>query len=208
MPCLNRTNKINKIIVFHFHLKHITTTLTLVGILLGCAAKTPEPVPPITAHSQTENKWQCSAKADEAMKNGDMETGLREHARFVADHPKNPLAHYHLGYAFGQMGDIESEIAHYEVAVSLGYTHDEQLFFNLGMAYGELERFNKAVDAFEKVLALTPDSMDALIELSIIYRELGDVNKEQRILNRRLKMEPDNKSIKNRLNKLGKEQNK
>lgn len=168
--------------------------------IFGCAAKIPQTAPPVYPTPQTG--WQCSEKADQAMADGDIETGLHEHARFVAQHPNNPLAHYHLGYAFGQVGDIKQEIAHYEKAVSLGYDDNDQLFFNLGMAYGESGQLEKAIDAFEKSLAIAPESGDALAELSRLYRETGDKKNERRMLERLLKLAPENDTIKERIEAL------
>jgi len=175
----------------------------------GCATvspPTPIPTQPPAASAapskQPPAQWQCDPTADKAMENGDIETGLHEHARFVAQHPENPLGHYHMGYAFGQVGEIQQEIAHYETALALGYIHNEQLFFNLAMAYSELGQFDKAVSAFQKALALEPDSVDTLSELGRIYHETGDIENERRTLVRLLKLEPDNPETRKRLKKL------
>lgn len=177
-----------------------------VALLFGCAGRPSRPPAPITSTPvDSPSRWQCSEKGDKAMENGDIVTGLHEHARFVAQHPQNPLAHYHLGYAFGQTGDIGQEIAHYEEAVALGYDDNDQLFFNLAMAYGESGQLKKAVDAFEKALALAPDAVDILTELSRTYREIGDVENERRILERLLELDPENESIRQRLKALDNE---
>ncbi len=171
-------------------------------ILWGCAASPPKTSPVAPPAPPKKAEWQCSQTADQAMEEGDIETGLREHARYVVEHPNNPLAHYHLGYAFGQMGDIEHEIAHYEAAISLGYLHNGQLFFNLGMAYSEIAQYPKAIESFNKALKIEPESIDALIELSRIYHEIGDVHNERTILKRHLELEPNDESVQQRLEAL------
>jgi tetratricopeptide (TPR) repeat protein len=172
-------------------------------LIFGCAGKTPQPAAPATSTPlKSHPQWHCSPKADQAMADGDIETGLHEHARFVAKHPENPLAHYHLGYAFGQTGDIKQEIAHYEEAVSLGYDDNDQLFFNLAMAYGELGQLEKAVAALEKSLAIAPEAVDTLTELSRLYREADDKKNERRILERLFELIPENATIKQRLKEL------
>ncbi len=193
------TEKWNRLLADHISL---LVTLAVSMVVLGCAASPPKtsPVAPPAPPKKTE--WQCSQAGDRAMEEGDIETGLREHARYVVDHPNNPLAHYHLGYAFGQIGDIEHEIAHYEAAISLGYLHNGQLFFNLGMAYSETAQYNKAIESFNKALNLEPNSIDVLMELSRIYHEIGDVRNERVILKRHLKLEPDNQSVQQRLENL------
>ena len=186
-------------------LRSILTLLILIIILNGCAANTPKPatskiIPALK--TKTFGKFQCDREADEAMEKGDIETGLHKHALLVVRYPDNPLAHYHLGYAFGQMRNIEQEIAHYEKAVSLGYTHNDQLFFNLAMAQAELGRFDKAIASFKRALTIDPNAIDSLIELSNIYRHIGDAKNERRILLRCLKLQPDNEIIKARLESL------
>ena len=186
-------------------LKSISGLLILILILNGCAARTPKPVPSkIIPAPKTKafGKFQCDREADKAMERGDIETGLHKHALFVVRYPDNPLAHYHLGYAFGQMRNIEQEIAHYEKAVSLGYTQNDQLYFNLAMAQAELGRFDEAIVAFKRALAIDPNAIDSLIELSNIYRHIGDPKNERRILLRCLKLQPDNETIKARLESL------
>jgi tetratricopeptide (TPR) repeat protein len=186
-------------------LKSISGLLILILILNGCAARTPKPVPSkIIPAPKTKafGKFQCDREADKAMEKGDIETGLHKHARFVTKHPDNPLAHYHLGYAFGQIRNIKQEIAHYEKAVSLGYIYNDQLYFNLAMAQAELGRYDQAITSFKKALAIKPNAFDSLLELSNIYRHIGDAQNERRILMRCLKLEPDNETIKTRLESL------
>ena len=182
--------------------KLIIFAIFLALALSGCAHPPPTRPPETEVASQESDEWYCDPSADAAMKRGDFESGLNQHARFVADHPDNALAHYHLGYAFGQMGNIEQEIAHYETAVSLGYHHNEQLFFNLAMAYGEVRRFDDAIEAFKKVLALDAEADDALFELSGIYREIGDLDRERQTLRRYLNRVPEDEYILNRLDQL------
>ena len=187
-------------------LQLISSILIAVIILNGCAVKTPKPAPTKSITPAKDlAKFQCDRDADLAMERGDIETGLHKHARFVAKYPDNPLAHYHLGYAFGQMRNIKQEIAHYEKAISLGYTQNDQLYFKMAMAQAELAQYNKAIASFKKALKIDPNAMDTLLELSRIYQQIGDVQNERRILERCLKLKPNNETtetIKKRLEHL------
>ncbi len=73
------------------------------------------------------------------MKWHDYEAGILLHQHFLEKEPTNGLALYHLGYAYGQTGDHVKEVLYYEKAVSLGFS-EYHIFFNMGMAYGELNR--------------------------------------------------------------------
>lgn len=182
--------------------KSILALLILIIILNGCTTKTPKPATSKFNPPKALEKFKCDRSADQAMEMGDIETGLHKHAFYVARHPDNPLAHYHLGYAFRQMRNIKQEIAHYEKAISLGYTQNSQLFFNLAMAQAELSRYDKAIASFQMALAIDPNAIDSLLELSNIYRHIEDTQNERQILERCLKLQPDNDSIKKRLESL------
>ncbi|HUU40571.1 MAG TPA: tetratricopeptide repeat protein [Desulfatiglandales bacterium] len=115
-------------------------------------------------------KWTCDKKADEAMKENDYEAAILLHEQFLDREPANGLALYHLGYAYGEIGDHENEVSYYEKAVSLGY-EEEGFFFNMGMAYGELNQLENSIQAFKKALDINPDSADNHFGLAIAYQK-------------------------------------
>jgi tetratricopeptide (TPR) repeat protein len=176
----------------------ILAAMGLLAFLAGCA--TPAGDTPQAAIAQ----WQCDPAADEAMRTGDEETGLRLHQQFVARHPDNPLAHYHLGYAFGRSGEIEAEIDHYEKAVSLGYDANDQLYFNLGMAYRELNHTDQAMTAFERVIEIDPHAVDAMLELARLRQQTGDKQGAYRLLQKAEALEPENEFVRQWLKALEK----
>jgi tetratricopeptide (TPR) repeat protein len=98
-------------------------------------------------------RWTCDVGADEAMWRGDYDTGIALHQRFLEKEPENGLALYHLGFAFGQKEDHSQELSCYERAIALGF-EEEGVFFNLGMAYGELDQTEKAIHAFKRDLEI------------------------------------------------------
>jgi FimV-like protein len=147
--------------------------LLLAGIALliglsGCAGTTP-PAPPPAAP-----RWQCDPEADAALKREAFQQGIRLHEALLVAQPDNALAWYHLGYARGQTGDHAREIACYERARSLGYTHDEGLFFNAGMAHLELDQVPQALAAFQQAVALNPDGADNHFGLALALQAAGD----------------------------------
>jgi len=147
--------------------------LLLAGVALliglsGCAGTAP-PAPPPAAP-----RWQCDPEADAALKREAFQQGIRLHEALLEAQPDNALAWYHLGYARGQTGDHAREIACYERARSLGYTHDEGLFFNAGMAHLELDQVPQALAAFQEALALNPDGADNHFGLALALQAAGD----------------------------------
>jgi tetratricopeptide (TPR) repeat protein len=117
-----------------------------------------------------EENWTCDNEADEAMKRTDYAAGIFLHERFLEKDPENALALYHLGYAYGQIGEHLSEVAHYEKAIAFGYKRD-LIFFNLGMAYGELDQTQKSINAFKQALEMNPDSADNHLGLAMAYQK-------------------------------------
>jgi tetratricopeptide (TPR) repeat protein len=170
--------------------------LWLIAALASCSTPAGDKIQPGIS------QWQCDPAADEAMRVGDGETGLRLHQEFASRHPDNPLAQYHLGYAFGRSGNIEAEIAHYEEALLLGYDRNAQLYFNLGMAYRELNRQDQAMTVFEKAIEIDPNAVDAMLELARLKQQAGDKQSAYRLLQRVEELEPENRYVREWLKAL------
>ena len=149
----------------------------------GCSSAHIEK-PPVT-----KNKMTCDLQADQAIENNDYETGIRLHQQLLEKEPENPLALYHLGYAYGHMGDHQKEVFYYEQAIALGLK-DESIFYNLGLAYGDLDQLEKAIQAFKKAIAIEPQSLDARFDLSRLYIAIGNFQEARRQLRQILEIDP------------------
>ena len=156
----------------------------LIG-LSGCAGTAP-PAPPPAAP-----RWQCDPEADAALKREAFQQGIRLHEALLEAQPDNALAWYHLGYARGQTGDHAREIACYQRARSLGYTHDEGLFFNAGMAHLELDQVPQALAAFRQAVALNPDGADNHFGLALAFQAAGDERAAEARLRQAVLLDPD-----------------
>ncbi len=130
----------------------------------GCAA---------TGPASRQGPWQCPPGADEAVTRGDWQDALARHRAIVRQTPDNCLALYHLGYIHGKLEDREQEVEDYERALKCGYDGNDQLLFNLGMAYGESGRLAEAVDAFEGAVKLNPGNADNHFGLGLMYHAAG-----------------------------------
>ncbi|MBW2329777.1 MAG: tetratricopeptide repeat protein [Deltaproteobacteria bacterium] len=116
-----------------------------------------------------DKTWTCDEEADDAMQQRAYRAGILLHQRFLEKEPDNALALYHLGYAYGQVGDHLKEVFHYQKSIALGFRED-RIFFNLGMAYGELNQGEKSIRAFKKALEIDPDSADNHFGLAMAYQ--------------------------------------
>ena len=121
-------------------------------------------------NDESKKRWICDKEADEAMKRNDYEAGIVLHQRFLEKEPENALALYHLGYAYGQIGEHLREVSHYEKAIAFGYKRD-RIFFNLGMAYGELNQTEKSISAFKQALDINPGNADNHFGLAMAYQK-------------------------------------
>ena len=105
---------------------------------------------------EAEAPWVCPEFADLPLRQGRFEEAVDQHSTVLSQEPDNALAHYHLGYAFGQLGLHSDEIVQYQQAINLGMERGD-LFYNLGMAYMELEEYDRAEQSFFQAVEIEPD---------------------------------------------------
>ena len=153
-------------------------TLSAVCVGTGCSKLF------LVKKPDAEKNWTCDNEADEAMKRNDYDAGISLHERLLEKDPENALALYHLGYAYGQIGDHLKEVSYYERAISNGFKND-RILYNLGMAYLDLNDLDKSVGVFRKALEIEPESADIHFGLAMAYYQMGIADKqaEEELLN-------------------------
>ena len=92
--------------------------------------------------------------------------------RVTEINPANDRAWDALGSKYDAAGLYSEAIAAYEQAISL-CPQKEVYYYHLGIAFGYQMRYDKAVQALEKVLELDPKFMLAHCALAGYYRKLG-----------------------------------
>jgi tetratricopeptide (TPR) repeat protein len=155
-----------------------------VAMLLGiwsCAA-TP-------SHPQSR-QWSCDSQADQTVKEGQWEQALKQHQAYLEAHPGSCLTIYHMGYIWGQMGDHAKEASLYDHAVHCGYDGDDQLYFNLGMAYAEMDQTGKAIAAFERAVALKPQNAENHFGLGLAAGSAGQLDLAVQALRKTVALDP------------------
>jgi len=136
--------------------------LYLVTVTAGCRS-VPRPEP-----AATTERWVCPEFADLPLRLGLYEEAIKEHRRVLLEEPGNALAHYHLGYAYGQVGAQPLEVEEYKRAVDLGLAR-EDLFYNLGMAYAEAGALVDAEQAFSRAVTMAPANGENRRALGMVY---------------------------------------
>jgi tetratricopeptide (TPR) repeat protein len=137
--------------------------IMLVG-LWSCVSA--PPLPP-------DREWSCDPQADQTVTDGQWQRALMQHQAYLAEHPGNCLAMYHLGYIWGRLGGHDKEVDLYRRSVRCGYSEDDRLFFNLGMALAELQQTEAALEALEQAVALDPRNAENHFGLGLAASSAG-----------------------------------
>ncbi|HEX4209322.1 MAG TPA: tetratricopeptide repeat protein [Candidatus Binataceae bacterium] len=172
------------------HSRHVVTGL-LVLILTVFAVR------PIGAAADADHQV-CNATADYFLGNEDYPETARLHRLFIAEHPNDALAHYHLGYAEGMMGQSSDELDQYQTAVRLGL-RDWGLYLNLGRVHLEQGQLGPATSAFQSAVALGPEHAEAHFNLGLAYERQGNLSAAATELTQSLALDPSQSDARNML---------
>lgn len=148
----------------------------------GCASVGPQSV--------QQRDWDCDEAADAAVERQDWNEAQVLHQALLDHDPGNCLAIYHLGYIYGQLNNRLEETRHYERAVQCGLDTDDLLFYNLGMAYGEMSLMEDALVALERAVALNPKNAENYFGLGLIAQADGQTQRALTALIKAVEVNP------------------
>ena len=114
----------------------------------------------------------CDVRADYALGVEDYSEAIRLHADLIRKHPDNALAHYHLGFAEGMMGNKKAEVSEYQRAAALGLKNWD-LFLNLGLAQLEVGELDAATDSLRQAVLLGENQPESHFNLALAYERRG-----------------------------------
>ena len=114
----------------------------------------------------------CDVGADYSLGVEDYAETIRRHLEIVRNHPDNALAHYHLGFALGMIGDRLAEIREYRRAETLGLTSWD-LFLNLGLAQLEKGDLDAATESLRHAVVLGGDHSESHFNLALVDERRG-----------------------------------
>jgi tetratricopeptide (TPR) repeat protein len=126
----------------------------------------------------------------------DYPTAIRLHKELIGRYPKNALAHYHLGFAYGMVGRQREEIAEYQRAVELGLT-DWTLFLSLGLARFDQRDFKAATKVLKIAVLLAPQHPKPHFNLALAYERLALLNEALQEALTALALDPRDPDIRN-----------
>jgi tetratricopeptide (TPR) repeat protein len=122
--------------------------------------------------SSAQDEEVCDPLADYFLGMEDYPEAIRRHQLVIKEHPDNALAHYHLGFSYGLMGQHQQELSEYRDAIDLGLD-DWQLFLNLGLLYLEAGNLHEAMQVLKLATLLGPDRAEPHFNLGVVYQRLG-----------------------------------
>src|SRR5580658_4943797 len=114
----------------------------------------------------------CDVDADYALGVEDYPKAIRLHSEIVRKFPKNALAHYHLGFAQGMIGNRMAEIREYQRAEALGMRNWD-LFLNLGLAQSENGDLGAATDSLHRAVLLGGEHSESHFDLALLDERRG-----------------------------------
>jgi tetratricopeptide (TPR) repeat protein len=140
----------------------------------------------------------CDARADYYLGMENYPKTIQLHQEVISKHPDLALAYYHLGFAYGMLGDHRLELADYQKAVELGLD-DWDLFLNLGRLYLENDQVERARDAFRLATLLGPYQPETHYNLGLAYERAGEFAKSEQEILLSLRLKPQQPDARNTL---------
>ena len=140
----------------------------------------------------------CDVRADYSLGVEDYPEAIRLHREVVRKHPDNALAHYHLGFAQGIMGNKTAEISEYQRAEALGLRNWD-LFLNLGLAQLENGDLDAATESLRKAVILGEEHSESHFNLALIDQRRGALADAERETLASLRLKPAQPEARNLL---------
>ena len=114
----------------------------------------------------------CDVRADYALGVENYSEAIRLHSEVVRERPDDALAHYHLGFAQGMMGNRTAEVREYQRASALGLRNWD-LFLNLGLAQLGNGDVDAATDSLRQAVFLGENHSESHFNLALVYERRG-----------------------------------
>jgi Flp pilus assembly protein TadD len=140
----------------------------------------------------------CDVGADYSLGVEDYPEAIRLHREVLRKHPNNALAHYHLGFAQGMVGDREAELKEYQQAEALGL-RDWDLFLNMGLAQLANGQLAAATDSLQQAVRLGGNHSESHFNLALAYERRGMLADAERETLVSLRLDPEQPDAQNML---------
>jgi Flp pilus assembly protein TadD len=160
-----------------------------------------------SANGNASDEQVCDPLADYFLGMEDYPEAIKRHRAVIDDDPGNALAHYHLGFAYGVVGEHRQELAEYQKAIQLGL-NDWQLFLNLGLLYLEGGQTQDATRVLRLAALLGPDRPETHFNLALAYERRGALAQAEQEALLSLQIDPSQPDARNTLGAIYAEEGK
>ncbi|XP_010245836.1 PREDICTED: probable UDP-N-acetylglucosamine--peptide N-acetylglucosaminyltransferase SPINDLY isoform X2 [Nelumbo nucifera] len=137
---------------------------------------------------------------------GDLESAIACYERCLAVSPNFEIAKNNMAIALTDLGtkvklegDINQGVTYYKKALYYNW-HYADAMYNLGVAYGEMLKFDMAVVFYELALHFNPQCAEACNNLGVIYKDRDNLDKAVECYQLALRIKPN---FSQSLNNLG-----
>jgi Flp pilus assembly protein TadD len=140
----------------------------------------------------------CDVDADYSLGVEDYSEAIRRHVQVLTEHPDNAVAHYHLGFALGMVGNRMAEVREYQRAETLGLASWD-LFLNLGLAQVENDDLDSATDSLRRAVLLGENHSESHFNLALVEVRRGMLADAEHETLASLKLNPNQPDARNQL---------
>lgn len=137
---------------------------------------------------------------------GDLEASIACYERCLAVSPNFEIAKNNMAIALTDMGtkvklegDIQQGVEYYKKALNFNW-HYADAMYNLGVAYGEMLKFDRAIVFYELAFHFNPHCAEACNNLGVIYKDRDNLDKAVECYQSALSIKPN---FSQSLNNLG-----
>ncbi len=149
----------------------------------------------------------CDVGADYSLGAEDYSEAIRRHVEVVREYPENALAHYHLGFALGMVGDRMAEVSEYQRADALGLKSWD-LFLNLGLAQLENDDVDAATNSLQRSVLLGENHPESHFNLALVDERCGNLRDAEHQTLASLRLNPEQPDARNLLGVIYAQQGK
>lgn len=159
----------------------------LLFVILGAAILSP--LRPARAVAREIDEQVCNVTADYALGAEDYAEAIRLHRELIRKNPDDALAHYHLGFAEGMVGNTSEEISEYARAEALGLQLWD-LFLNLGLAQLEENDLAAATASLRRAVLLGGEHPETHYTLALAEERRGMLSDAEHETSAALQLNP------------------
>lgn len=123
------------------------------------------------------NQYYYKARADIYTLYNKFDKAIEDYSMAIKLNSNYTEAHYYRGLAFHKDKQFENALKDIEYCFEHNFEQKSELLYNRGVIYQDLQEYNKAIEDYDKLIALDNTFSDAYYNKGIIYLKLDELSK-------------------------------